>query len=106
MPPVRSPQPARLPDAETSDVRESVPRQRRVLRHSKAGPAPDVIAAGGDDGLAADHRWQSRPLAARLVQLVVLAVPIGASVACAAILSAALPHAHDIAPALGWWAVV
>src|SRR4051794_12442816 len=97
MPPVRSPQPARAPG--TARVRESVPRQRRT-------PDPDLVVTYADEDTVAGHRWESRPLAARLVQLAVLAVPIGASVACAAAVSAALPHAHDIAPALGWWAVV
>ena len=53
-----------------------------------------------------EHRWRSRPVAARVVQLVVLAVPIAASVGCAALVSAALPHAHHLGPALGWWAAV
>ncbi|HEX4654967.1 MAG TPA: HD-GYP domain-containing protein [Mycobacteriales bacterium] len=45
-------------------------------------------------------------MAARAVQLVVLAVPIAASVGCAAVVSAALPHAHHLSGALGWWAIV
>jgi putative nucleotidyltransferase with HDIG domain len=45
-------------------------------------------------------------MAARAVQLIVLAVPIAASVGCAALVSAALPHAHHLGPALGWWMVV
>ena len=53
-----------------------------------------------------DQRWRSRPVAARMVQLVVLAVPIAAAVGCAAVVSAALPHAHHLGAALGWWAVV
>ena len=52
------------------------------------------------------HRWRSRPAAARLVQLFVLAVPVAAAVGCAALVSAALPHAHQLGPALGWWLVV
>jgi putative nucleotidyltransferase with HDIG domain len=40
------------------------------------------------------------------VQLVVLAVPIAAAVGCAALVSSALPHAHRLGPALGWWIVV
>src|SRR5207302_2397541 len=52
------------------------------------------------------QRWRSRPVAARMVQLVVLAVPIAAAVGCAAVVSAALPHAHHLGAALGWWAVV
>lgn len=55
---------------------------------------------------ALEQRWRSRPTAARAVQLFVLAVPIAASVGCAALVSAALPHAHHFAAALGWWALV
>ena len=53
-----------------------------------------------------EHRWRSRPAAARTIQLFVLAVPIAAAVGCAALVSAALPHAHQLGPALGWWLVV
>src|SRR4051794_20806976 len=55
---------------------------------------------------AGEQRWKERPLAARAIQLVVLAVPIAASIGCAAFVTAALPHAHHLAAALGWWAVV
>jgi len=41
-----------------------------------------------------EQRWNALPWAARAVQLVVLAVPIAASVGVAAIVSAALPRAH------------
>jgi len=51
-------------------------------------------------------RWRARPVAGRAVQLVVLGVPIAASVGCAALVSNALPHARHLGPALGWWAVV
>jgi putative nucleotidyltransferase with HDIG domain len=53
-----------------------------------------------------EQRWNALPWAARAVQLVVLAVPIAASVGVAAIVSAALPRAHHLSAALGWWAVV
>jgi len=53
-----------------------------------------------------EQRWNALPWAARAVQLVVLAVPIAASVGCAALVSAALPHAHHLSAALGWWAIV
>src|SRR5690242_17406862 len=55
---------------------------------------------------ALEQRWRPRPIAARVVQLVVLAVPIAAAVGCAALVSSALPHAHHFSAALGWWAVV
>jgi putative nucleotidyltransferase with HDIG domain len=54
----------------------------------------------------ASQRWKEHPFAARAIQFVVLAVPIAASVGCAALVSAALPHAHHLSAALGWWAVV
>jgi putative nucleotidyltransferase with HDIG domain len=53
-----------------------------------------------------EQRWNAQPWAARTVQLIVLAVPIAASVGCAALVSAALPRAHHLSAALGWWAVV
>lgn len=52
------------------------------------------------------QRWRSRPVAARVVQLVILAVPVAAAVGCAAVVSAALPHARYLGPALGWWLIV
>ena len=55
---------------------------------------------------APEQRWNDHPFAARAVQFVVLAVPIAASVGCAWLVSAALPHAHHLGAALGWWAVV
>src|SRR5690242_434020 len=55
---------------------------------------------------SSEPRWKARPGAARAVQLLILAVPIAASVGCAALVSAALPHAHRLSAALGWWAVV
>lgn len=53
-----------------------------------------------------ERHWRARPIAARTVQFVVLAVPIAASVGCAALVSALLPHAHRLSTALAWWAVV
>ena len=55
---------------------------------------------------APEQRWKEHPFAARAVQFVVLAVPIAASVGSAALVSAALPHAHHLSAALGWWVVV
>lgn len=63
-------------------------------------------AHSADGPPALEQRWRPRPIAARVVQLVVLAVPIAAAVGCAALVSAALPHAHHLSGALGWWAVV
>src|SRR5436309_7466560 len=109
MPPVRSTQPARAPRTETATVKASVPRQRKTQRvpaQRKPAPPdpapvdeklvdetlvdqtlPDPEFVVSETEPAADHRWQSRPLAARLVQLAVLAVPVGASVVCAAVVS-------------------
>src|SRR4051794_19492873 len=72
----------------------------RVRRGTVVPPAPPAPEP------AVGVRWKSRPMAARAVQLVVLAVPIGASVGCAAVVSGALPHAHHLSGALGWWAIV
>ena len=55
---------------------------------------------------AAGRRWVAHPAAARAVQLLVLAVPLAASVAVALVVSAALPESGDLGTALLWWAIV
>ena len=64
------------------------------------------VAVAPEPAATPEPRWKARPAAARAVQLLVLAVPIAASVGCAALVSAALPHAHHLSAALGWWVVV
>ena len=79
-------------DVDPGQVLGSLPRQR---------PVP------GDDGPEVPgRRWVARPIVARLVQLVVLAVPIAASVTVALVLSAVLPHSTHLGTALLWWVVV
>jgi hypothetical protein len=79
------------------------PARSSEATQARTGPLVDVVASAQ---ALAESRWKPRPGAARAVQLVVLAVPIAASVGCAALVSAALPHAHHLSAALGWWAVV
>ena len=82
-----------MPPARSSDTTRA--------RRGAASPAVPPLPEPGPGA-----RWKSRPTAARAIQLVVLAVPIAASVGCAALVSAALPHAHHLGAALGWWVVV
>src|SRR4051794_17096671 len=84
--------------SEATSVRRGavvVPRQRTA---EPPATAPESMPTG--------ERWKSRPVAARLIQIVVLAVPVAASVGVAALVSGALPHAHHLIGALGWWSVV
>lgn len=81
-----------MPSARSSDATRARPGlQEDVEPGPAASPEP---------------RWKARPAAARAVQVLVLAIPVAASVGCAALISAALPHAHRLSTALGWWAVV
>ena len=79
------------------------PARSSEATRAHAGTQVDVVPR---PAATSEPRWKARPGAARAVQLVVLAVPIAASVGCAALVSAALPHAHRLSAALGWWAVV
>src|SRR3954447_20181744 len=98
--PVATPDPTVEPqvDPKVNRVRAALPQQRRA----PSGPVTTVDRTDVPD----DHRWQPRPVAARLVQILVLAIPVAASVVCAALVSSALPHARHLGPALGWWALV
>jgi putative nucleotidyltransferase with HDIG domain len=82
---------------------ESAPGRRAATKRAPAKVQPPAEPAAEP---TPEQRWQEHRFAARAVQLVVLAVPIAASIGCAAVVSAALPHAHHLGAALGWWAVV
>lgn len=71
---------------------------------ARGGAMPAVAPPAAEP--APEARWKPRPTAARAIQLIVLAVPIAASVGVAALVSAELPHARHVGAALGWWAVV
>jgi HD-GYP domain-containing protein (c-di-GMP phosphodiesterase class II) len=83
----------------------ALPRQCRDVIASD-DTAPDDVALLEPAADRHDQRWVGRPVLARLVQLAVLAVPIGASIACAVVLSATLPQADDVGAALLWWGIV
>ena len=99
---------SRSPRARTGSSKSTaaVPRQRAAAEPNSAPaklppPQPD----GPNEGITA-QRWRSRPMAARAIQLLVLAVPIAASVVCAAFISAVFAKPHGLGPQLGWWAIV
>ncbi len=69
-------------------------------------PTPRSDADPDEQDEFGEQRWVARPAAARIVQLVVLAVPVLGALGCAALLSASLPRATDVGSALLWWAVV
>src|SRR3954447_14400959 len=91
-------------------VTKGLPRPRVRTATPSVDLRPDVgelpVLVPDDDAPSPSHRWVSRPTLARLVQLIVLAVPIAASLVVAVLLSAALPHADSMGTALLWWAVV
>ena len=87
-----------MPSASSTDT---VRARRRTVKAALPTQTPPPPAPPSPE-----QRWRSRPVAARIVRLVVLAVPITASIACAALVTAALPHAHHLSAALGWWAIV
>ena len=93
----------------------TMPRVREIRRRTPMTTATmaTLPRQRGDDGAPpasrgdrTEQQWVARPVLSRVVQLCVLAVPIGASIGCAAFLSAALPHADSVSAALVWWAIV
>src|SRR4051794_33544323 len=91
-------------------VVRGLPRPRFRAATPSVDLRPDLdelsVLMPDDDVPAPSHRWVSRPTLARLVQLIVLAVPMAASLVVAVVLSAELPHADSLGAAILWWAVV
>ncbi|MDQ1695947.1 MAG: hypothetical protein QOJ03_1300 [Frankiaceae bacterium] len=92
MPPVRHPRTA-----------NAVPRPRVELDQPIAALPPVEL---DETETLLTQRWAPRPRAARVVQVLVLALPVAAAVGTASAVSAALPRAGDLGTALGWWAIV
>ncbi|MBV9293436.1 MAG: HD-GYP domain-containing protein [Frankiales bacterium] len=59
-----------------------------------------------DDLPVVEQRWTPHPWLSRLVQGLVLALPVAAAVAVASLASRPLPQAHGVAAAIGWWVAV